>query len=462
MSDIDEPSGPPEQGRLHRVARRVAGAADEQGRLVLWLVRWIGLGIAVGLLAGLSSALFLTMLSWSTRSFADHSWLLWLLPVGGLAMGCLYHYTGGRAIEGNALVLDEIHEPRAGVPRRMAPLVLVATVATNLFGGSAGREGTGMQMAAALADDLARRLRLTRDERRTLLVAGVAAGFGAVFGVPLAGAVFGLEVQSIGRVRYEALVPSLTGALVGDLVVRGLGVEHTATPQLGPLHLDAGLLMKVAIAGLVFGLVSAVFVEAVRAVKRLGAAVTGWPPARPVIGGVAVIVLTLVVGTRDFNGLSIPLATDALAGNDPGFTVFALKLVFTAVTLGFGFYGGEVTPLLVIGSTLGAALAAVLGVPVALLAAVGYVAVFAGAANTPLACTVMAVELFGRQVLEPAAVGCVVAYVCSSHRSIYASQRVAVAKGRWVGPLGHAVRDHRRRASEAPPEAPPEPRSTDP
>jgi H+/Cl- antiporter ClcA len=444
---MDETNGPDQQhpgDRARRWLARLAGGADEHARLVVWLLRWVALGVGVGVLAGLSSALFLKLLEWSTRSFAEHGWLLWLLPLGGLAMGCLYHYTGGRSIEGNVLIIDEIHEPRTGVPRRMAPLVLISTVATNLFGGSAGREGTAIQMSASLTDGGARLLHLSREERRTLLVAGMSAGFGAVFGVPLAGAVFGMEVQSVGRVRYEALVPSLTGALVGDLIVRGLGVHHTPTPQLGPLDLDAVLLVKVALAGVVFGLVGAVFIEAVHLVKRIGTRLTGWPPARPVIGGAIVIALTLLVGNRHYNGLSVPLAVDALAGNDPGLQVFALKLLFTAVTLGFGFYGGEVTPLLVIGSTLGAALAAVLGLPVALLAAVGYVAVFAGAANVPLSCTIMAVELFGREALEPAAVGCVMAYVFSSHRSIYASQRLAVAKGRWSGPLGHALRDHQR------------------
>jgi H+/Cl- antiporter ClcA len=444
---MDETNGPDQQhpgDRARRWLARLAGGVDEHARLVVWLLRWVALGVGVGVLAGLSSALFLKLLEWSTRSFAEHGWLLWLLPLGGLAMGCLYHYTGGRSIEGNVLIIDEIHEPRTGVPRRMAPLVLISTVATNLFGGSAGREGTAIQMSASLTDGGARLLHLSREERRTLLVAGMSAGFGAVFGVPLAGAVFGMEVQSVGRVRYEALVPSLTGALVGDLIVRGLGIHHTPTPQLGPLDLDAVLLVKVALAGVVFGLVGAVFIEAVHLVKRIGTRLTGWPPARPVIGGAIVIALTLLVGNRHYNGLSVPLAVDALAGNDPGLQVFALKLLFTAVTLGFGFYGGEVTPLLVIGSTLGAALAAVLGLPVALLAAVGYVAVFAGAANVPLACTIMAVELFGREALEPAAVGCVMAYVFSSHRSIYASQRLAVAKGRWSGPLGHALRDHQR------------------
>jgi len=344
MTEIAEPSDPSWKARSRRALGRLAGGADEQGRLILWLLRWIVLGIGVGVLAGLSSALFLKMLEWSTRSFAEHGWLLYLLPVAGLAMGCLYHYTGGRSIEGNVLVIDEIHEPRTGIPRRMAPLVLISTVGTNLFGGSAGREGTAIQMSASLTDNAARILHLSRPERRTLLVAGISAGFGAVFGVPLAGAVFGLEVQSIGRVRYEALVPSLTGALVGDLIVRGLGIHHTPVPQLGPVDLDAWLILKIALAGLVFGLVSALFIEAVHLVKRLGARLTGWPPARPVIGGVLVVALTLLVGNRSYNGLSIPLAVNALDGHDPGLQVFALKLIFTAVTLGFGFYGGEVTP----------------------------------------------------------------------------------------------------------------------
>ena len=440
MTEIAEPSDPSWKARSRRALGRLAGGADEQGRLILWLLRWIVLGIGVGVLAGLSSALFLKMLEWSTRSFAEHGWLLYLLPLGGLAMGCLYHYTGGRSIEGNVLVIDEIHEPRTGIPRRMAPLVLISTVATNLFGGSAGREGTAIQMSASLTDNAARMLHLSRPERRTLLVAGISAGFGAVFGVPLAGAVFGLEVQSIGRVRYEALVPSLTGALVGDLIVRGLGIEHTPVPQLGPVDLTPADPQDRP-GRPVFGLVSAVFIEAVHLVKRIGARLTGWPPARPVIGGVLVIALTLLVGNRSYNGLSIPLAVNALDGNDPGLQVFALKLIFTAVTLGFGFYGGEVTPLLVIGSTLAPRSPPCSACPIALLAAIGYVAVFAGTANTPLACTVMAVELFGRQALEPAAVGCVVAYVFSSHRSLYASQHLDVPKGRWSGPLGQALRD---------------------
>lgn len=401
--------------------------AREQAALVVHLVRWIALGAASGVLAGLSSFVFLEGLDRVTRVRVEHEWLLWLLPVAGLAVGAVYHYLGGRSARGNALLIDEIHEPTEWVPRRMAPLVLVGTWVTHLFGGSAGREGTALQMSGSLTDALGRALRLDADDRRLLLIAALGGGFGAVFGVPLAGAVFALEVQSIGRVRYEALVPALTAALIGDLVVSGLGYHHAARPQLA-VSLDLALVGKVALAGLAFGLAGAAFVELTHAVRRMMARRVAWAPLRPVLGGIAVVALAGMFGS-EYLGLSLPLADRALAGEHLGFAVFALKILFTAVTLGCAFPGGEVTPLFVIGATLGAALASPLGLPVALLAAIGFVAVFAGAANTPLACVLLGAELFGSAAVVPIAVGCVISYVFSSHRGIYTTQRIHAAKG---------------------------------
>ena len=231
--------------------------AAEQVALIGHMLRWVLLGSLVGVLGGISSAVFLTALRWATESFDEHAWLLYLLPLGGLAIGLAYHYGGGRAVEGNNLIIDEIHEPTGWVPRRMAPMVLVGTVVTHLFGGSAGREGTAIQMSGSLTDAASRILRLDAYDRRIMLITAIAGGFGAVFGVPLAGAVFALEVQSVGRVQYEALVPCLAASVVGDLVVAGLGVHHTATPDLGHVALSGGLLLKVMLAGLAFGLASA-------------------------------------------------------------------------------------------------------------------------------------------------------------------------------------------------------------
>jgi H+/Cl- antiporter ClcA len=420
----------------------------EQVALLGHLLRWVALGSLVGVLGGVASAVFLIALEWATEAFDEHGWLLYLLPAAGLAIGLVYHYGGGRAVEGNNLIIDEIHEPQAWVPRRMAPMVLVGTVATHLFGGSAGREGTAIQMSGSLTDLATRILRLGADERRIMLISAIAGGFGAVFGVPLAGAVFGLEVQAVGRVRYEALVPCLAASVVGDLVVAGLGVEHTLTPDLGRVDLAWGLLAKVLLAGLVFGLAGLVFSELTHGIRTLFARWISWAPARPFVGGWVVIVLTLLVGTRAYNGLSIPLIELSLFGGEVPTWGFALKVLFTAVTLGAGFVGGEVTPLFVIGATLGASLAGVLDVPQPLLAALGFVAVFAGAANTPLACTIMGVELFGAGAVPYFAAACVVAYVFSSHRGIYGTQRLGAPKlPGWnhdATTLGEITRSRRR------------------
>ncbi|HUP86893.1 MAG TPA: chloride channel protein [Acidimicrobiales bacterium] len=406
----------------------------EHGRLLAFLGRWVVLGSAVGVLAGVSSAAFLTFLARATDARADRPWLLYLLPVAGLVVGLVYRYVGGRSPQGNNLILEEVHgvEPEGPVPegtqrwvpRRMAPLVLFGTLATHLFGGSAGREGTAIQMAGSLTDAFARLFGLRGESRRLLLIAAIAGGFGAVFGVPLAGAVFALEVQTVGRLRHDALVPALTASIVGSYVVHLLDWHHDVTPGIALVHLEITplLLIKVAAAGLAFGAASAVFSELVFGLKRLFGTIA-WSPMRPAVGGVVVIGLTLLVGTNDYLGLSLPLIGHAYTG-DVLLGAFALKLLFTAVTLGSGFQGGEVTPLFVIGATLGATVAHLLHAPPALLAAVGFVAVFAGATNTPLACTVMGMELFGTGAVPYFAVGCAVSYVFSAHRGIYEAQRV--------------------------------------
>jgi len=402
----------------------------EQGRLVVHLLKWIVLGSVVGVLAGAASAGFLVSLDWVTNTRDAHPWLLFGLPVAGFLVGLGYHYGGGKSAQGNNLIIDEIHEPRAWIPKRMAPLIYVGTVLTHLFGGSAGREGTAIQMSGSLTDGFNRITRLSADDRRLLLIAAIAGGFGAVFGVPIAGCVFALEVQAVGRMRYDAIVPALTAPVVGDLVVHGLGVHHTPTPHFAAIAITAALLAKVALAGLAFGLTSVLFSELTHGIKRVFAALVRWAPARPLIGGGLIIALTYAVGSRDYLGLSIPLISRSLAGGIGVIAfAFALKLLFTSVTLGSGFQGGEVTPLFVIGATLGATLGHLLGVPVPLMAALGFVAVFAGATNTPLACTIMGVELFGGAPLVLLAVACVVSYVFSSHRGIYGAQRVDTPKG---------------------------------
>ena len=404
---------------------RVRAFGGEQWDAIVRVARWIVFGSVVGVLAGLSSAAFLTSLDWATATRQDHPWVLWLLPLAGFVMGLAYWRLGGTSERGNNLVIDEIHEPTAWLPRRMAPLVFVATVVTNLFGGSAGREGTALQMSASLSDGVFRRvIPIGAPDRRVLLISAISGGFGAVFGVPVAGAVFGLEVHSRGRIRHDAIVPALTASFVGDRIVHLLDVPHLPTPVIGVVDLDIGLLAKIVIASVAFAWAAIAFIVLTHVVKDVLARFVGWPPLRPLIGGTVVVLMTLAVGTRDYLGLSLPLIEDALTGG-VGLAAFAFggKLVFTAVTLGSGFQGGEVTPLFVVGSTLGATLAVAMDAPVPLFAALGFVAVFAAATKTPIACMIMGVELFGVGPIVPVMIACTLAYALSTHRSIYTSQR---------------------------------------
>ena len=416
------------------------------------LLTWVLLAVPVGLLAGSASALFLWALERVTELRWQHGWLLFLLPVGGAVIGVLYDRLGRSAEGGSNLIIDQIHTPGGGVPLRMAPLILVGTLVTHLFGGSAGREGTAVQMGGSLASGLGRLCRLGGEDLQVLLMAGVAAGFGSVFGTPLAGAIFALEVLVIGRVQYQALLPVLVASVVGDVTCSAWGIKHTVYHldlgnDLG-LHaaLDGGLMAKVVGAAVVFGLVSRIFAELTHGLQRGLKALVSSPWLRPALGGVVVIALAYVAGTRDYLGLGVhspePGAVTLLSAFQPGGATawsWAWKILFTAITLASGFKGGEVTPLFFIGATLGNVLAVLLGAPVDLLAGLGFIAVFAGATNTPLACTVMGMELFGAHYAVYFAVACFVAYYASGHTGIYSSQRIGVPKHTRVGGGGEVT-----------------------
>ncbi|MDO7877458.1 chloride channel protein [Hymenobacter sp. ASUV-10] len=389
-----------------------------------FLLRWLVLASLVGALAGTASAGFLVALDWATRWREAHPWVLALLPAAGLLIGLAYHHFGDRVAKGNNLILEEIHRPSGVIPLRMVPLVLGGTLLTHLVGGSAGREGTAVQMGGALADQLSRWL--PPAERRLLLIAGMSAGFAAVFGTPLAGAVFGLEVWLLGTIRYEAVLPSFLAAVLADYVTRAWGVGHTAYPMLAALPLTPLALGGTLLLGALCGLTARSFAGLTHAVGRWFGRIK-YAPLRPVLGGVLVAGSMGALGTMRYAGLGVPVIVEAFQHPLPP-QDFALKLLLTALTLGAGFKGGEVTPLFFIGAALGSALALVLPLPVALLAGMGFVGVFAGAANTPLACTLLGLELFGSGAGIYLGLCCVVAYMFSGQRGIYAAQVLGQAK----------------------------------
>lgn len=395
--------------------------------MVPYVGRWLLLSTVLGTLAGSASAFFLYSLDLATDTRSDHPWLLWLLPVAGLITGWIYHRIGKPVEGGNNLLIDEVHDPQKIVPKRMAPLVLAATVVTHLFGGSAGREGTAVQMGGALADQVTHFFGLDKGDRRILLMGGIAAGFSSVFGTPLAGAIFGLEVLAIGRLRYDALLACLASSVVADETCRLWGIHHTVytIPYLPPV--TALGLGSAVVAGMIFGVVGMLFADSTHALSAFMKRKIAWAPLRPFVGGAVVAIAATLLATPQFLGLGIPTIEAAFRGELPVYD-FAGKFAFTVVTLASGFKGGEVTPLFYVGATLGNALGYVLALPMPVLAGLGFVAVFAGAANTPIASTIMAMELFGPHIGVYAAVACVVSYLFSGHTGIYRAQRVEHAK----------------------------------
>lgn len=392
-----------------------------------FVVKWLLLSILIGILAGAASAILLVSLEWVTNYRESNLWIIALLPVGGLIIGLIYHYYGESVVKGNNQLLEEFHSPRKIIPFRMAPLVLFGTIATHLFGGSAGREGTAVQMGGAIADRFTHIFRLDSRDRRSLLVAGVSAGFAAVFGTPLAGAVFALEVFVSGKIKYDSILPGLLAAVIADYTCHFLGVGHTTySIPFVPDFTLIGMLWAL-LAGIIFGITAMIFSRSTHFWGGFFKKIINYPPLRPVIGGIIIAIAVYAMGSTRYIGLGIPTIVEAFEGPVHSYD-FALKILFTSFTLGAGFKGGEVTPLFFIGATLGNLLAWFIPLPLALLAGMGFVAVFSGATNTPIACTLMGIELFGASCGVFVAIACFTAYLFSGNTGIYSAQIIGDSK----------------------------------
>lgn len=387
------------------------------------MLKKILLSFLVGLLAGLSSTIFLYLLNIVTDLRLAHTGIIWFLPLGGFLVGFIYHAYGKDVSAGNNLIIDEIHDPKKVIPFIMAPFILFGTIITHLFGGSAGREGTAVQMGASLADQLSSHFKLTPSERKSLLMSGAGAGFGAAIGTPFAGFLFGMEVVWTGRIRLKTALECLISSFTAFYISKIFHAPHSVFPELVTHRLSFKELLFVAIGGVIFGITARAFIASTHFVEKCMCHWIKYPPLRPFFGGAVVAILFWVEGSYQYAGLGIETIQGALVDH-VGVHVPVLKSIFTSITLGSGFKGGEFVPLVFIGASLGSFFASFFPVSVSLLSSVGFSSIFAAASKTPIACTIMSIELFGWEITPYAFVGCMVAYLVSGKKGIYLAQRL--------------------------------------
>lgn len=391
------------------------------------LFKWIFICILTGIFSGSASAFFLVALEWVTQTRENNNWIIWILPIGGLAIGLGYHYWGKSVVKGNNLLLEEYENPQQIIPLKMAPLVLFGTLITHLFGGSAGREGTAVQMGGAIADQFTKLFQLNNTDRKTILILGISAGFASIFGTPLAGALFALEVVYFSKINFKSIFLSFLVAYIAYFTVELWHVKHTQytipfVPEISFTTLFWAVLVSIS-----FGLAAMLFSRSTHFWGNLFSKTISFPPLRPFVGGCIIALAVYYIGTTKYIGLGVPMIVDAFSNPNTSYD-FLLKILFTGFTLGAGFKGGEVTPLFFVGATLGSALSLVVPLPIALLAGMGFVAVFSGATHTPIACTVMGMELFGIESGVFIGIACLIAYFSSGSVGIYNAQIVRGAK----------------------------------
>jgi H+/Cl- antiporter ClcA len=396
---------------------------------LLFILKWLFITILTAVLVGSTTAWFLIALDFVTIWRTDQIWIVNFLPLLGLGIGFAYHYFGTEAEKGNDLILEKYQAAETvsssntsikPISILIAPLVFISSLLTHLGGGSAGREGTAVQMGGAIADQFTTLFKLSSAERKTILIMGVSAGFAAVFGTPFAAAIFALEIMSFKKIKFENIIPSFLAAFGAHYICLAWQVKHTVYSIDIIPSITISSLSWTMLAGIIFGLAAFLFTYTGKIFKGLFAKIE-FAPMRPFIGGIILALFIILANSTKYIGLGIPSITDAFNTHAGNFD-FVVKLLLTSLTLSAGFKGGEVTPLFFIGATLGNILIWFIPLPMALLAGMGFVAVFAGATHCVVASIIMGMELFGMQAGIYVGLASLAAYFTSGINGIYNAQ----------------------------------------
>ncbi len=391
----------------------------------LHLGKWLFLAVLVGVIGGVAGSVFHELLEYVTELRGTHGWLLYLLPLGGIVIAALYRWGKVKGKLDTNRVLDAVRSEKE-VPFTMAPLIFVSTSISHLLGASVGREGAALQLGGSLGYNMGKVFRLSKTELHMMVMAGMSSVFAALFGTPLTATIFAIEVTCIGVMEYRGLFPCLVASFIAYRIALFFGSSPVRFPGIGLAETTGTAVAQVMVLALLCALVSMVFCLALHKSEKYMKKLVPNGYLRGFIGGVLVILLTLVLGTTDYNGAGMDVIARAMGGQARP-EAFLLKILFTAICIGAGFKGGEIVPTLFIGATFGCVVGPLLGLPAEFSAAVGLVALFCGVVNCPIASLMLAMEIFGTNLWIFAAV-CSVSFLLSGHIGLYKSQRFAVSK----------------------------------
>ena len=404
------------------------GKLEDIGKMLLSFVKWIIIAAVVGAFVGIVGVFFHICVEKATEIRVEMPWLVWLLPIGGTAIVFLYKKTGMEKDRGTNLVLDAV---RSNEPLNIktAPLIFVSTVITHLFGGSSGREGAALQIGGSIASYVGTHIKLDEKDQRIITMCGMAAGFSALFGTPVAAVVFAMEVVSVGVMYYSAIVPCIIASAVGAYIASVFDIAPTSFSIIGSIPtIELLTIFKVIVLAVLCAAVSMLFCLTLKKTHKLYDKIPNKTVAA-IVGGLAVAILTFIIGTTDYNGAGMDVIGRAVAG-EAEFEAFILKIIFTALTLGAGFKGGEIVPTLFVGATFGNVAGKLLGLGGSFGAGLGMAALFCGVTNCPLTSLILSIELFGTEGLIYYAVACAVSYKLSGYYGLYSAQKIVYSKHR--------------------------------
>ncbi len=389
-------------------------------------LKWLCIAGLVGLIGGTVGSLFHCSIDYVTELRTEIPWLLYGLPLGGLVITGLYALSKKQGRVDTNRVLEAVRTEEK-VPFVMGPLIFVSTVITHLFGGSAGREGAALQLGGSIGYRTGKLLRLNKADLHIIVMTGMSAVFSALFGTPLAAAFFAIEVVSVGIVQYAALVPCITASLTAFGIAGAFGISPVHFDMVAFPALSVEIALRAAMLALLCALVGILFCTAIQKTEHAFEKFLPNKYIRTLSGAVLLVLLTLLLGTRDYNGAGMDVITKALGGEARP-EAFLLKILFTAITIAAGFKGGEIVPAFFIGSTFGCAISGLLGLDPGLSAAIGFIALFCSVVNCPVASLLLALEVFGAEGVLIFAVVCAVSFMMSGNFGLYKSQKIMYSK----------------------------------